>query len=131
MDQEQVVENMRLLERIYDEARALNRRNEMMSDKYKRDQKYMRIHKRIQEDRTLNLTELQLYNALMAVKEQIDNQLEKQHNLIQNEAFFMRMALAHVVREFKNNSNIPLDAQMAKNINLLISQEYTRDYNNF
>lgn len=131
MDQEQVVENMRLLEQIYDEARALNRRNEMMSDKYKRDQKYMRIHKRIQEDRTLNLTELQLYNALMAVKEQIDNQLEKQHNLIQNEAFFMRMALAHVVREFKNNSNIPLDAQMAKNINLLISQEYTRDYNNF
>lgn len=131
MEQEQVVENMRLLQRIYDEARALNRRNERISDKYKRDKKYMRIHKRLREDQRLNLTELQLYHALMAVKERIDDQLEKQHNLIQNEAYFNRIAMKHVVQEFKNNSSIPLDAQMAKNINLLISGEYTQDYKNF
>ncbi|MFV8366822.1 type I restriction endonuclease [Flavobacterium sp. XS1P27] len=123
-----MVENMHLLQKIYDRAKELNRKNALLKAKYENDEKYTRIHKRLSERGTLNAKEIQLHIALMQVKQQVDLKLEGQEDLTKNEAFFKRYLLQLVVQEFKKNQNIPLDFPTTENINNLIVNEYLQQY---
>ena len=126
--QADMVENMHLLQKIYDRAKELNRKNALLKAKYENDEKYTRIHKRLSEKGTLNAKEMQLHKALMQVKQQVDIKLEGQEDLMKNEAFFKRYLLQLVVQEFKKNENIPLDFPTTETINNLIVNEYLQQY---
>lgn len=127
--QADMVENMHLLRKIYDEAKELNRKNALLNAKYGNDEKYTRIHKRLQEKGTLNAKELQLHRALMQVKTAVDTKLEGQEDILKNEAFFTRYLMQLVVNEFRKKENIPLDYPTTENINHLILREYLQLYN--
>lgn len=127
--QADMVENMHLLRKIYDEAKELNRKNALLNAKYGNDEKYTRIHKRLQEKGTLNAKELQLHRALMQVKTAVDSKLEGQEDILKNEAFFTKYLMQLVVNEFKKKENIPLDYPTTENINQLIVREYLQLYN--
>ena len=126
--QSDMIENMHLLQKIYDQAKELNRKNALLKAKYINDEKYTRIHKRLSEKGTLNAKEMQLHNALMQVKQQVDNKLEGQEDIMKNEAFFKRYLLQLVVQEFKKNEKIPLDFSTTETINNLIVNEYLQQY---
>jgi type I restriction enzyme R subunit len=126
--QADMVENMHLLQKIYDRAKELNRKNALLKAKYENDEKYTRIHKRLSEKGTLNAKEMQLHKALMQVKQQVDIKLEGQEDLMKNEAFFKRYLLQLVVQEFRKNENIPLDFPTTETINNLIVNEYLQQY---
>ncbi len=126
--QADMIENMHLLQKIYDQAKELNRKNALLKAKYINDEKYTRIHKRLSEKGTLNAKEMQLHKALMQVKQQVDNKLEGQEDIMKNEAFFKRYLLQLVVQEFKKNENIPLDFSTTETINKLIVNEYLQQY---
>ncbi|WP_443939466.1 type I restriction endonuclease [Pedobacter sp. MW01-1-1] len=128
VSQADMVENMHLLQKIYDQAKELNRKNALFKAKYENDEKYARIHKRLSEKGTLNAKETQLHNALMKVKQQVDSKLEGQEDVLKNEAFFKRYLLQLVVQEFKKNENIPLDFPTTETINNLIVNEYLQQY---
>ena len=128
--QTDMVENMHLLNKIYDQAKELNRKNTLLKAKYENDEKYTRIHKRLVEKGTLNAKELQLHRALMQVKDAVDNKLEGQEDILNNEAFFTKYLMQLVVTEFKKKENIPLDFATTENINQLIVKEYLQLYNN-
>lgn len=70
-----MVENLPLLRKIYGEAKELNRKNALLKAKYSSDEKYVRIHKRLTEKGSLNAREMQLYRALIEVKNEVDNKL--------------------------------------------------------
>lgn len=123
-----MIENMHLLQKIYDQAKELNRKNALLKAKYENDEKYTRIHKRLSEKGSLNAKEMQLHKALMQVKQQVDNKLEGQEDLLKNEAFFKRYLLQLVVQEFKKNENIPLDFSTTENINNMIVNEYLQQF---
>lgn len=123
-----MIENMHLLQKIYDQAKELNRKNALLKAKYINDEKYTRIHKRLSEKGTLNAKEMQLHNALMQVKQQVDSKLEGQEDIMNNEAFFKRYLLQLVVQEFKKNEKIPLDFSTTETINNLIVNEYLQQY---
>jgi len=131
ISQDDLVENMKLLQNIYDEAKELNRKNDLIKAKYKNDKKYARIHKRLINKKTLNAKETKLHRALMQVKIEIDEQLEGQKEMIRNEAYFKQYLMRLVINEFKKKENIPLDMPTTKNINQLIVKEYTEEYKNF
>lgn len=126
--QADMVENMHLLKKIYDQAKELNRKNALLKVKYENDEKYARIHKRLTEKGTLNAKEIQLHRALMLVKEQVDQKLEGQEDLLHNEAFFKRYLLQMVVNEFKKKEQIPLDFPTTETINNMIANEYLQQY---
>ena len=126
--QADMVENMHLLQKIYDEARELNRKNALLKAKYESDEKYTRIHKRLSEKGLLNAKEMQLHKALMLVKQQVDNKLEGQEDLMKNEEYFKRYLMQLVVQEFKKNENIPIDYATTESINHLIANEYLQQY---
>lgn len=122
--QQDMVENMHLLQKIYDKAKELNRKNALLKAKYENDEKYSRIHKRLTEKGTLNAKEIQLHRALMQVKHQVDEKLINQDDLRNNEAYFKRYLMQLVVQEFKKNENIPLDYATTETINNMIANEY-------
>ncbi|MGI9652883.1 type I restriction enzyme subunit R domain-containing protein [Chryseobacterium sp. RLHN22] len=126
--QEDMVENMHLLQKIYDQAKELNRKNALLKAKYDSDDKYARIHKRLSEKGTLNTKESQLHRALMQVKLQVDETITNQEEMVKNEAYFKRYLLKLVVDEFKKKENINIDFSTTEKINQLISQEYLQQY---
>jgi len=125
-----MIENMRLLQKIYDKAKELNRKNALIKAKYENDEKYARIHKRLSEKDTLNAKEIQLHNALMQVKDQVDEKLEGQEDILSNEAFFKKYLMQVVISEFKKKENIPLDYATTESINNMIVNEYLQQYQN-
>lgn len=126
--QTDMLENMHLLQKIYDKAKELNRKNALLKAKYESDEKYTRIHKRLLEKGMLNAKEIQLHQALMQVKDQVDGKLERQEDLMKNEAFFKRYLMQLVVQEFKNKEQIPLDFSTTETINNMIVSEYLQQY---
>ena len=122
-------ENMQLLKKIYDRTKELNRKNNLLRVKYANDAKYARIHKRLTEKGQLNSKEMQLYRALMQVKQQVDNKLEGQEDLVGNDGYFDRYLMQMVVNEFRRNENIQLDFLTTESINQLIKKEYVQEYN--
>ncbi len=126
--QEDMVENMHLLQKIYDQAKELNRKNALLKAKYDNDDKYARIHKRLSEKGTLNTKESQLHRALMQVKSQVDEIISNQEEMVKNEAYFKKYLLKLVVDEFKKKENINIDFSTTEKINQLISQEYLQQY---
>lgn len=126
--QADMIENMYLLQKIYDQAKELNRKNALLRAKYENDEKYGRIHKRLSEKGTLNAKEIQLHNALMQVKQQVDDKLEGQEDMIKNEAYFKRYLLQLVVQEFKKKEQIEMDQDMKNKVSNLIANEYLQQF---
>lgn len=126
--QEQLLENKALLEKIYDKAKELNRKNSLIQAKYEQDTKYARVHKRLVEKGTLNAKEAQLHRALMQVKGQVDETINNQKNIIDNEAFFQQYLMKVVIDEFKTKEQIPLDFATTQSINQMIMKEYVQQY---
>lgn len=131
VNQDDMRENIHLLRSIYDRVTDLNRKNALLKAKYEQDEKYARIHKRLIDTPSISAKEMQLYEALMKVKEQTDNQLQNNKNILTNEAFFNEYLLNLVANEFIRNQKIKLDFDTTKNINHLISREYLDQYNNY
>ncbi|HXI01444.1 MAG TPA: type I restriction endonuclease [Sphingobacteriaceae bacterium] len=131
VDQEDMRDNILLLQSIYDRVTDLNRKNNLLKAKYEQDEKYARLHKRLVENISISAKEMQLYEALMNVKHQTDEQLVNNKNILDNEAFFNRYLLNLVANEFVKNQNIKLDFNTTKSINTLIAGEYLQQYNNY
>lgn len=128
--QAEMVENLPLLRKIYDQAKELNRKNALLQAKYTNDEKYVRIHKRLTEKGNLTLKEIQLHRALMQVKNEVDNRLESQEDYLSNEALFDRFLVRLVAKQFVVNEKLDLDADTRQNISNLISREYFQLYHN-
>ncbi len=130
-NQDDMIENMYLLGRIYDETKELNRKNALLKSKYEGDEKFTRIHKRLFEKGSLNAKEERLHRALMVVKSEVDTKLEGQEDILQNEPFFMKYLMTLVIQQFKEKEKIPLDFATTENINHLIAKEYLQLYNTY
>ncbi|MCT4023359.1 type I restriction endonuclease subunit R [Elizabethkingia anophelis] len=128
--QSEMVENLPLLRKIYNEAKELNRKNALLKAKYNNDEKYVRIHKRLTEKGKLNTKEIQLHRALMLVKNEVDNRLEGQEDYLNNEALFDRYLVKLVAQKFVIDEKLDLDAETRQNISTLIGKEYFQLYNN-
>lgn len=128
--QEDMQENIQILRRIQEQMRQLNRRNNLLKDKYKQDPKYTRIHKRIQENpQKPSASEIQINKALLGIKEETDQKMLQNDELLQNEAYFEKMLKKLTIENFKKKEKINLDLQATKNIGNLIAQEYLNEFN--
>ena len=126
--QDDMRENMLLLRSIYDRVTELNRKNALLKAKYDLDEKYARVHKRLTENGGFTAKESQLHEALMNVKEQTDEQVLNNKNVISNEAYFKKQLMQIVINEFITKQNIKLDFDTTQSINNLIVNEYMYQY---
>jgi len=126
--QDEMIENSGLLKKIYEAAKELNRKNNLILAKYQNDPKLARVHKRLVHDNELNAKEIQIHRALTSVKSQVDELLEGQKNLLDNEAYFNKVMLQLVTSEFKQKEAMNINFATAQKINNLIAGEYLHQY---
>lgn len=125
---EEMESNIAALEKIYAQAKELERKNQLLKAKYDNDEKYARLHKRLMEKDPLTDSESKLFEALQGLKKEVDNQILQNSKLLENESFVERMMMRLVIDQFKNKQNIPIDAAATKRINGLIVKEYMNEF---
>lgn len=129
--QEDLRENMPLLRKIEQEAKEINRKNDLLKAKYDNDEMYVRLHKRLREkENELSVKEMKLMRALQQVKKEVDEKLENQADVLENEAFFSRYLTKLVLDSFKNKEKFDFGASTIQNISYLINKEYNQFYTN-
>lgn len=129
IDPEKMKENIESLDEIYNKAKELERKNQLLKAKYENDEKYSRLHKRLMEKDPLTESESKLYEALSGLKKAIDEQLLKNTSLLDNEKYAEKMMIKIVFDELHKKHNLGLNAERTKQINGLIVKEYLNEYN--
>jgi type I restriction enzyme R subunit len=126
--QDEMNANIGALSAIYDKVKELNRQNNLIRAKYQGDPKYARIHKRLRERGTISETERRIFEALSGVKQQADEQVLENTQLLENDSYFERMMMPLVIGEFQTRQKIKLDPDTATTINHLVVAEYMNEF---
>ena len=126
---EEMQNNIESLDKIYNKAQELERRNQLIKAKYDNDAKYARIHKRLLEDGKPSDEDSIIFDVLSGLKQQADDNILQNDKMLKNESYIKKMLGRLVIEEFKNKQHLKLDAQTAKAINNLIVKEYMNEYN--
>ncbi len=126
--QDEMNQNIDILNQIHDKVKELNRANNQLKAKYYGDAKYTRIHKRLLEHGTLTEPQRRIFEALTGVKEQADEQVLQNTQLLDNESYFERMMMPLVISEFKTRQKINLNPEISRYINHLVVTEYMNEF---
>ena len=126
--QEEMTANIGALNAIHEKVKELNRQNNQLRAKYHGDSKYTRIHKRLLERGTLSEAERHIFEALNGVKQQADNQVLQNTQLLANESYFERMIMPLVIGEFQPRQKIRLNPDASRTINRLVVAEYMNEF---
>ena len=129
VSQEEMNANIGALNKIHEKIKELNRQNNLLSNKYNNDPKYARIHKRLLERGNISKRESQIFEALEGVKIDADEKVLSNTDMLNNESYFERMMIFNVIKRFKDEQKIELNADATKYINKLVVNEYINEFN--
>ncbi|MGR3969935.1 type I restriction endonuclease subunit R [Shewanella sp. 1180_01] len=125
--------NIDALNKIHDRVKELNRQNNQLRQKYLGDAKYTRIHKRLQERQQsqsdISESERKIFEALAGVKQDADEQVLNNSQVLDNESYFERQMMPLVIGRFMKEQNIKLNADASRYINHLVVAEYLKEFN--
>lgn len=126
---EEMEANIKALNKIYDEAKKLERENQLLKAKYNYDAKYARIHKRLMEKDPLTEKERKLFDALNGLKNAVDAEIEQNSKILENESYVEKMVMRLIINQFKKEQKMDIDATTVKRINGIVVREYMNEYN--
>jgi len=129
ISQEEMNKNIYSLEKIYEAIKDLNRKNSLLKEKYEKDEKFTRIHKRIMEAKDVDARELTIFETLNDIKKQADQKVLDNSKMIKNEEYFIKFMSPIVIGSFDNHG-IKLDNNSADRINKYATAEYLYEFNN-
>ncbi len=125
---EEMEKNITELDRIKEAAKKQNLLDNMLTNKYDNDPKYMRTHKRLKEVTKLFQSDIVLYNVLLSLKHQIDERVLSNERLLNNEPFFQQDMYPLIKHELSEN-RVPYTASEIKLMGTYISNEYLSERN--
>jgi type I restriction enzyme R subunit len=125
--QEDMKANIGALQLIFNSVSELNRRNNLLKEKYRSDAKYARLHKRILEKGTISKRESEICDTLSQVKDMVDVRLIENSRLMDNEGYFNSFMVQTVAANFMR-SKMALDSQTTKYISDLLVKDYMNEY---
>lgn len=135
-DTQDAKESIDYMEEVMKKIREINQRNEILKKKYQKDERFVRIHKRIREVNTtrpdrpiISAEEYEIAENLSKMKQDIDHHLFLNIHMLDNEDSFKQDVLAIIGQELRN-MKIRADLKDRKYINNLITAEYLQQYNN-
>jgi type I restriction enzyme R subunit len=124
--QEEMKKNIGALEKIQEKILELNRKNSLLRAKYESDAKYARVHKRIMERGNVAKRETDIQEALMEIKQGMDEKVMQNDKLMNSDGFFAQMMQQNVVKAFDKITK--LNTETARFINSLLVREYMSEY---
>lgn len=128
VSQDEMQENISSLKSIHDRVQELNRRNDLLKDKYKGDPKYARVHKRLLEAGKPSKLKTAIIEALQKIKEQTDLAVLSRNDSLNNESYFAGQVARLVFAEFNKTIDTKMDAPTTKFIAQIIVDEYLNEY---
>ncbi|MFA3793172.1 type I restriction endonuclease subunit R [Aliiglaciecola sp. SL4] len=128
VSKEQMESNIAALNAIYNRAKELERRNQLLRAKYDNDEKYARLHKRLMEKDPLTDSESKLFEALKGLKTAVDIQIQQNAKMLDNENFIKQMIPPIIFSEFEDKQGIDLEVDAVDMINQLVVREYMNEY---
>ena len=128
VSKEQMESNIKALNDIYNRAKELERKNQLLKAKYNNDEKYARLHKRLMEKDPLTDSESKLFEALNGLKAAVDIQIQQNAKMLDNENFIKQMIPPLIFNEFEDKRGIELELESVDMINQLIVKEYMNEY---
>lgn len=127
-------ESIAYMDEVMKKIREINSRNRVLKEKYKGDERFVRVHKRIEEENQkrerpiISKIEYEIAETLMRMKQTIDDSLFLNINGLENEDMFKRDVMANISHALMS-MHIQADIDDKKYINNLISSEYLNQYN--
>jgi type I restriction enzyme R subunit len=125
---DEIESNIKELDKIYNEAREIERKNQLLKAKYDNDEKYARLHKRLMEKDPLTESESKLFEALQGLKKEADTLILQNSNVLENEGYIETMMMRMVINQLNTKAQFGLDVEKSKRINSLIVKEYINEY---
>jgi type I restriction enzyme R subunit len=125
---DEIESNIKELDKIYNEAREIERKNQLLKAKYDNDEKYARLHKRLMEKDPLTESESKLFEALQGLKKEVDTLILQNSNVLENESYIETMMMRMVINQLNTKAQFCLDVEKSKRINSLIVKEYINEY---
>ena len=117
------------LEKIISGFKELNRTDQLLSSKYNNDDKYMRLHKELIRSNIFPIDEIDLFNTLKDLKNNTDNKIISNSNILENESFIETMLSRMVYDTFKENHNVDSNIPNTEYISRFIKNEYINEFN--
>lgn len=127
--QDEMNANIHTLNKIHERVKELNRQNNQLRQKYSGDAKYTRLHKRLLERGGLSDSERKIFEALSGVKQDADEQVLINTQIIDNESYFERTLMPIVINRFMKQQQIKLNPDTSRYINHLVVAEYLNEFN--
>jgi type I restriction enzyme R subunit len=121
-------DNIKALEIIYSKSKEVERKNQLLKAKYDNDAKYARMHKRLMEKDPLTKSESKLFEALHALKQEVDAHILQNSKMLENEAFVDKMMARLVINQFKNIHHIDLNPEQTNKIKSIMVKEYMNEF---
>lgn len=116
------------LDNLRKRAEKHNHKDALLAAKYGGDVKFMRTHKRIMGNPPPIADDITVHRILMSVKEQADEKIAHNQNVLDNQAFFTRTLQPFIIAACKRE-NTKVNMQQVKFIDSCISQEYFTERN--
>ena len=131
--QEGMQEHIRILDKIYDEVKEINRKNVLLKEKYKNDERYVRVHKELKNNQFKDKKESQIYEALLATKENVDDIVLRNSQIINNREFFAQDIMQKIIFHFMDSYKLIKEEdekayEGVQNISNLIISEYQQGW---
>ena len=101
--QDEMTTNIGALNKIHERIKELNRQNQQLRQKYQGDAKYTRIHKRLLESGGLIDSERKIFEALTGIKQDADQQVLQNTQILDNESYFERTMMPIVINRFSHS----------------------------
>lgn len=127
-------ESIQYMDEVMKKIREINRRNRLLKSKYKGDERFVRIHKRIEEQNVkrekpiISKHEYEIAENLANMKQDIDRMIFLDINKLDNVPAFQQDVLAIIGKELLK-MHIKADIKDRKFINNLITTEYLQQRN--
>lgn len=131
-------ENSKHLDAIIKKLDELQRKNNTLSKKYRGDEKFTRIHKRIREENQIRKEnslkyivsdkETEIMDILWIIKKDLDKQVYDKNDILKKDAYFEKTVMSNVTSTFKAR-NIIADRDDRLFIMDKVKTEYLNQYN--
>ena len=128
--QDELRTQIKTLNEIHRKVKELNRRNNLLKDKYLGDPKYARVHKRIMETGKPSQVRTIILEALQKVKAQADQSVLQRNDTLSNENYFTKQVARMVNKEFGDRLSVDIDYDNVMFVSRLIVREYMDEYYN-
>ena len=121
--------NSKELEKVIISLKELNRKDQLLNNKYNNDSKFMRLHKDLLRSDMFKINESQLYSVVNDLKKNTDIKIIQNSNVLENEGFVKTMMSRIIYDTFKDKHNFDIDKENTEYINRFIRKEYMTEFN--